>query len=88
MAGKSGQSGQGPKKGRPRSAGKSANKIADYFTSGRLARKKIRRMLRANGTAQARKYAEEYGQFVFFRELEKSGLVSRLEAARERRRQE
>ena len=80
------KSGQESKKGKPRSAGKSKGKIADYFGSGRLARKKIRRMLRANGTGEARCYAERAGQTGFFRELEASGLVRRIEQAKVRRR--
>ena len=77
--------GQDSKKGKPHAAGKSKGKIADYFASGRLVRKKIRRILYASGTQQAWDYAQRMGQTGFFRELETSGLVQRLEAARMRR---
>lgn len=72
--------GQDPSnKGKPRSAGKSKAKTAAYFANSRLTKKKIRRMLRSNGTKQAKAYAEERGQAGFFLELERSGLVARIE---------
>jgi uncharacterized sporulation protein YeaH/YhbH (DUF444 family) len=76
---------QDSNKGKPRSAGKSKDKIAARFADGRLTKKKIRRILRSNGTAQAKDYAEERGQTSFFRELEKSGLIARIEQVRELR---
>ncbi len=76
---------QDSNKGKPRSAGKSKDKIAARFADGRMTKKKIRRVLRSNGTDQARVYAEDAGQMSFFHELEKSGFVARIEQMRERR---
>ena len=76
---------QDKKGSKPRSAGKSKSKIANYYASGCLVKKKIRRILRSNGASPAKAYAEGKGQVKFFHELIKSGLVARVEAARARR---
>ena len=77
---------QDRKGSKPRAAGKSHSKIVAYYASGCLAKKKIRRVLRSNGTERAKAYAKNKDQAKFFNDLEKSGLVARVEADRARRR--
>jgi precorrin-6x reductase len=45
--------------GRPRSAGQHAEKYQQLYSSGRMAEKKLRRVLRHSGMAEAEKWAKE-----------------------------
>lgn len=54
--------------------------------NSRRAEKKLRHMLRRNGTATARDWADRrWAATPIFRKLESSGLIRRLEQARRRR---
>lgn len=81
MAEKGGK--QEKKKTQKRRHAMSAEQLKLYST--RLDQKKVRRMLRSNGAVMAAKFAGAVGQMAYFKSLDKSGVVDRIESASERR---